>query len=90
MHITLNRNTLLEHLELATKVSTKHATLPVLQCVVLDVRENKLFIKATDLEIGFESTLEAKIEEEGIIAVPATTLTQTINFLNENEITLKN
>ena len=89
MHITLNRNTFLDHLELTSKVSTKHVTLPVLQCVLLEAKNNQLLIKATNLEIGIEAKINANVIEEGVIAVPAATLTQTINFLNENEVILK-
>jgi len=89
MHTTIKKNELLPQLELANKVSTKHVTLPVLQCVLLEATKDRLIIKATNLEIGIETSITAKSEETGAIAVPASTLTQTITFLNENEITLR-
>lgn len=89
MHVTLEREQLLDRLELVGKVSTKHVTLPVLQCVLLEATGSTLTIKATNLEIGIESTLEAKVEEEGMIAVPASTLTQTIHFMSQKEVTLR-
>ncbi len=89
MHITLDKDQFLSQLELAQKISTKHATLPVLQCVLLEAKENKLNIRATNLEIGLESSLDGKIEEEGKIAVPATTLTQTISFVSSKDVVLK-
>tara|TARA_B100000745_G_C20150581_1_gene394489 strand:+ start:2007 stop:3101 length:1095 start_codon:yes stop_codon:yes gene_type:complete len=89
MHVTIERETLLDRLELVGKVSTKHVTLPVLQCVLLEVGGKQLTIKATNLEIGIESTLDATVVEEGIIAVPATTLSQTIHFMSQKEVTLR-
>lgn len=89
MHITLDKDQLLKQLELAQKISTKHATLPVLQCLLLEAKDGQLIIRATNLEIGLESTIKANIETPGKIAVPATTLTQTISFLNCKEVTLK-
>lgn len=89
MHITVDRNEFLQHLEMVNKVSTKHATLPVLQCVFLEVKDNKLTLAATNLEIGIKTTLGAKIDEEGVIAVPANTLTQTITHLHQKEVILK-
>jgi DNA polymerase-3 subunit beta len=89
MHITTNREALLERLELAGRVSTKHITLPVLQCVLLEAASSHLFVRATNLEIGIESSLEAKVEEEGSIAVPASVLLQTIQYMSVKEITLR-
>lgn len=89
MHTTLDKNELLAQLELAAKVSTKHATLPVLQCVLLTAVDQTLKISATNLEIGFEVAIKAKVEEEGVIAVYASTLTQTIQYIQSKEVTLK-
>ena len=89
MHISVTKDQLLQQLELVSKISTKHATLPVLQCVLLEAKDGKVTIKATNLELGVETTLDATIEEEGVIAVPASTLTQTITFIQKPEITLK-
>lgn len=89
MHITIDKELLLQQLELAQKISTKHATLPVLQCVLLEAKENSFSIKATNLEIGLEGETPAKVEEEGKVAVPAVTLTQTISFLSNKEVVLR-
>lgn len=89
MHVTIDREQLLDRLELVGKVSTKHVTLPVLQCVLLQTENNTLIIKATNLEIGIESTLEASVEEEGMIAVPATTLTQTVHYMSQKKVVLR-
>lgn len=90
MHITVTRDILLDRLELVTKVSTKHITLPVLQCVLFEVTETGVTLRATNLEIGIEATLpEVKVIKTGIIAIPAQTLTQTIQYLVTKEVTLR-
>lgn len=89
MHITIDRVQLLTHLELAQKISTKHVTLPVLQCVLITTNESGINLKATNLEIGLESTVTADVIESGSIAVPTNTLTQTINYITEPKITLR-
>ncbi|MFT5037181.1 MAG: DNA polymerase-3 subunit beta [Candidatus Azotimanducaceae bacterium] len=89
MHITLDTKELYNKLELVGRVSTKHVTLPVLQCVLLEVKNKKVVIKATNLEIGIEAVVEAVIEEEGVVAVPATTLIQTINLITQKKVTLR-
>ncbi len=89
MHITIEREQLLDRLELVGRVSTKHVTLPVLQCILLAVDKDTLTLKATNLEIGIETTLVVKVEEEGSIAIPATTLLQTIQYMSVKEVTLR-
>ncbi len=89
MNITLNTKDLYEKLELVSRVSTKHVTLPVLQCVLLEVEGDNLILKATNLEIGIEAKVKAKVEEAGTAAVPANVLIQTINLNNDKEVTLR-
>lgn len=89
MHITVATELLQKKLELVARVSTKHVTLPVLQCVLFETRAGTVTVKATNLEIGIEATLEATIEDEGSVAVPASTLIQTINLHTQKEVTLR-
>jgi DNA polymerase-3 subunit beta len=88
MRTTVNTELFKNSLESAQRVTTKHLTLPILQCVLLEVKKNTLTIKATNLEIGVECTIEAKTDTEGLVAIPAHTLLQTIILNKEKEITL--
>ena len=88
MHITTDTKQLKNILEIVSKVSVKHITLPVLQCVLLEVKNKTLTIKATNLEIGIEGKLSVTVEEDGVIAVPAHILLQTVNFITQPTTTL--
>ena len=88
MHITVATEQLQKKLELVSRVSTKHVTLPVLQCVLIEAGK-EVVLKATNLEIGIEATLEGTIEEEGSVAVPAQVLIQTINLHTSTSVTLR-
>lgn len=89
MHTTITREAFVKQLELVGRVSTKHITLPILQCVHIEVTEDSLVLKATNLEIGIESKLAANTKEVGVVAVPAATLIQTVTLGSEKEITLR-
>ena len=89
MHITINREELLDKLELVGRVSVKHMTLPVLQCVLLDVKGTTFTVHATNLEIGIEASIQVKVEEEGSVAVPASILTQTVQYMQVKDVTLR-
>lgn len=89
MKITLDQKEFLEKLELTAKVSTKHVTLPVLQCVLLTANNGQLTIRATNLEIAIEATMKAKVEEEGVVAVPAGILLQTTVLGGQKEVSFR-
>ncbi len=56
----------------AEKIAGKHMTLPVLSCLLIDASsKNNLIIKATNLDLGIEISIPAKIDEIGVVAVPA-------------------
>ena len=89
MHITVEQSELKNILEVVARVSTKHVTLPVLQCVLLTVADNTLTISATNLEIGIEGSVSVKQEAEGVVAVSAQTLLSVVSLLTQKEVTLK-
>ncbi len=88
MHISLDIKKFKQTLESVSKVCTKHITLPILQCVLLEVKNTKLTIKATNLEIGIEGYVDVTQQEDGSIAVPANILVQTINLITQPTVTL--
>ena len=88
MHITTDTKNLKQILETVSRVSTKHVTLPILQCVLLEVKNSTLSIKATNLEIGIEGTIPVTTEEDGVVAVPAHIFLQTITLISQPTITL--
>lgn len=89
MHVTLDTKELYEKLELVGRVSTKHVTLPVLQCVLLEAGNGALTLRATNLEIGIEVPISARVEADGSVAVPAATLIQIVHLHTEKNIVLK-
>ncbi|OGG85578.1 DNA polymerase III subunit beta [Candidatus Kaiserbacteria bacterium RIFOXYB1_FULL_46_14] len=90
MKVTLNRDGFYNLLELVGRISTKHITLPVLQCVLIEAREdNKVVLRATNLEIAIEAVLDAEVGEVGKVAVPASILLQTVNLINQKSISLR-
>jgi DNA polymerase-3 subunit beta len=88
MHITVDTKKILTILNTVSKISTKHITLPILQCVLLEVKNTTVTIKANNLEIGIEGSLPVVTEEEGLVAVPAHILLQTIHLITQQNTTL--
>lgn len=89
MEINISHSQLIKALELITKISTKHVTLPVLQCVLIDATGSEIILKATNLELGIKVVVAGRITEPGMIAIPASTFLQSVQYINQSEITLR-
>ena len=100
MEFSIKRDALLKSLTLVQGVIEKKNTLPILSNVLLNVKNGKLFIIATDLDIIFyDEVSEVKIKTEGATTTSATILYDILrkisgnseikfNLKNENKINL--
>lgn len=89
MEITLLHSELQAALELVGRISAKHVTLPVLQCVRLEAKGEEIILQATNLEISIEIPLAGTVVEAGEVAIPSQTFLQSIQFVNQKEVTLR-
>jgi DNA polymerase-3 subunit beta len=79
-----------ESLALVEKISGKNTSLPILNSVLISTKKKELMVVATNLEVGIEMKIPAKIEKEGENAVPAKLLYNFLSNLPSNEnITLE-
>ncbi len=75
---------------LAEKISGRNLTLPILSTILLETKNKNLIIRATNLEVGIEIEIPAKIETSGLVAVNASILLNYLNNLTKEEkITLE-
>lgn len=73
----------------ADKIAGKNPGLPVLSGFYLDARQNSLVIKATNLDLGISVTVPVKVNEPGIVVVPARVISSFISSLsNDRNIAL--
>lgn len=89
MFIIVNHQKLREALVVAERIVNRHVSLPILQNFVFKTEQGRLKVLATNLEIGISYWLGAKIEEEGEIALPARLLTEFINNIESEKVTLQ-
>ncbi len=67
-----------EAVEITSRIVSNSATLPVLRCVLFNVKKSQVVLKATNLELGIEKNLTAQVTEEGSVAIPAQILLSTL------------
>ena len=83
MQFTIKRDALLKSLTFVQGVVEKKNTLPILSNVLLQVKEGKLKIVATDLDIIFEDIIdEVKITTEGSTTTSANILYDILRKIN--------
>ena len=71
MKIEVIREKLQTAVQKAQRLSSKHLSLPILSNVLLVAKHGSLLVRATNLDMGCEYLLPAKVEREGALAVPA-------------------
>ncbi len=81
MKIELQTQKLKEIIQKIDRVAGKHATLPVLSCILIEFNKNTAVFKATNLDVGIEVSLPVKSEGVGSVAVPAHTLSAFVSQL---------
>jgi len=68
----------------AEKITGKNMTLPILSCILIEAKGNFLFIRSTNLDLGMEIKIPAKIENEGAVAVPGAVLNSFLTNLSSS------
>ncbi len=63
----------------AEKITGKNMTLPILSCILLETKNGSVVIRSTNLDLGIEIEVPAKVLSEGAVAVPGAIIN---NFLN--------
>ncbi len=85
MHFQIKRDTLLKSLNFAHNIIERKNTLPILSNVLIEVKNNKLSIVATDLDLVFyDEITDLKITKDGCTTTSATVLHDLLRKLPSN------
>jgi len=84
--ITTKLNNFISKVE---KITGRNLNLPILSCILLEAKNNKLIIKSTNLDLGVEIILTTEVEEEGIIAVPGNIFKNLLANISNDKVILK-
>jgi DNA polymerase-3 subunit beta len=72
------------------KITGKNMTLPILSCILIEAKGGFLILKATNLDLGIEIKIPAKISKEGVVAVPGNILNSFLsNLANDKNINIE-
>jgi DNA polymerase-3 subunit beta len=88
MKFVIPSTELLTHLQLMSKVMNSKNTMPILDYTLLQLKDGKLTLMASDLETTLISQIEVpSVQEEGSVAVPRQMM-DTLKELSEQPVTI--
>lgn len=85
MKLECVKDTIKEVVSFAEKITGKSQNLPILQSILLTAEGKTLKVRATNLDIGVEFEVPAKIEKKGTISVPGSVLSNTLLGLQDSK-----
>ena len=89
MEFTVSKADLARELGLLQGVVEKKTTIPILSNVLLEARGDRLYLTATDLELGMRTSCPAKVKKEGTGTIPARKLLDYVRLLPDADISVK-
>ncbi len=91
MNIICDKKELLEGINIVLKAIPGKTTMPILECMVIEVEAGSIKLISNDLEMGIETTISGQIIEEGSVAVGAKLFYEAIRKLDSdvNEVKIQ-
>src|SRR5918911_4837063 len=86
---TCSRDELLRALGIVSRGVSTRTTVQILAGILLEAREGRLQLAATDMELSLRTSLDAKVEGEGSVVVPGRLLLELARLLPESEVVLE-
>lgn len=90
MKLESNKNKLETAVYKASRLSSKHLTLPVLSCIYIEAsKDGVVLIRSTNLDMGIEVKSKAKVVEPGVVAVPAQVFLGVLSSIKGEDVFLE-
>jgi len=88
MKVNVNQQKLAHSVNMVSRAVSPRSTLPVLSNILVKTDDGRLRLSATNLELGITCWINAHVEIEGAITVPARTFTDLISNLPSDKVSL--
>ena len=89
MEFTVSKADLVRELSLSQGVVEKKTTIPILSNVLLEAKDDRITLTATDLELGIRCACPAKVKKEGSGTIPARKLLDYVRLLPDADVNIK-
>lgn len=89
MNIICSKTELQNHINIVLKAVPAKSTMPILESIIIDVKEDTIKLIANDMELGIETVVKGQILETGSVALNAKVFSEIVRKLPENDVTIK-
>src|SRR3954470_19615799 len=89
MEISVSKSDLVRELGLTQGVVEKKTTIPILSNILLETDGDKIWLTATDLELGIRCACPARVKKEGAGTIPARRLLDYVRLLPDADVQVK-
>lgn len=89
MKIECLQEKLIEAVSTVEKITGKNVSLPILSSIVIEAGKNNLTLKSTNLDLGIEVIVPARIDEAGAVAVSGTILSTFLSGVSGEKIKME-
>lgn len=92
MKIVCKKSDLLNSVNIVLKAVSSKSTMPILECMVIDVTGDQIKLISNDMELAIENIVKGEILDNGtnrMIAINAKVFSEIIRKLSDNDITVE-
>lgn len=89
MKIQCQKSDLLNGVNIVLKAVPVKSTMPILECVIIEVTDDGIKLIANDMELAIETIIKGSILEKGVVALNAKIFSEIVRRLPENEVSIK-
>lgn len=88
MKIKCEKSDLLNSVNIVLKAVAVKTTMPILESLVIDARDNQIKMIANDMELGIETKVKGSVLEAGMVALNAKIFSEIVRKLPDNEVSI--
>lgn len=88
MKINCPKQQLVSSINIVLKAVSSKSTMPILECLVIEVKNDYIKLIANDMELGIETLVDGEIIEPGIVALNAKVFSEIIRKLPDSSVTI--
>ncbi|MCM1049331.1 MAG: DNA polymerase III subunit beta [Clostridiales bacterium] len=89
MKIVCKKSNLLNGVMVVSKAVPSKTTMSILECILVDVRNDEIKLSANDMELGIETKIDGEIVEKGMIALDAKIFMDIVRKLPDSDIKIE-
>ena len=89
MKITCKKSEILNSVNISLKAVPAKSTMPILECIIIEVTDSTIKFITNDMELGIETIIKGDVLVSGKIALDAKIFLEIVRKLPDNDITIE-